>query len=179
MRRNPPKRPIDRASDPDTPVEELLRLAEQFPIEVIENPIMGLLSLEDPAAYTRILTACQAEIANEFVNDFAAEMRKRNASPYAIADAIADGVGGCHSETWERMVSRAINDAAESRIRGHSLQVGISYGSRSALVVMALTRTGPGADSETLRAEMGRISLKALGRPADKYLKNGRRRHGW
>ncbi|MBD2200272.1 MULTISPECIES: hypothetical protein [Calothrix] len=42
------------ASNPNTPIDVLFQLAEEFPIEFIKNPILPLLHLENPAFYKTI-----------------------------------------------------------------------------------------------------------------------------
>jgi hypothetical protein len=51
------------AEAPDTPVRELSRLAHLHPLEVLSNPALALIALEDPAAYRTIhLTARGARL---------------------------------------------------------------------------------------------------------------------
>jgi hypothetical protein len=47
------RKDIRRARDPDTPAAELLALAEHNP-EVLENPALPLLALEDPLRWSEI-----------------------------------------------------------------------------------------------------------------------------
>lgn len=47
---------LSKASDPNTEPAELLRLALWFPKEVLENPVLDLIALEDPNLYLQIAT---------------------------------------------------------------------------------------------------------------------------
>jgi hypothetical protein len=46
-----------RARSPDTPPEELLALAKHYP-EVLQNPVLPLLSLENPALWAELRELC-------------------------------------------------------------------------------------------------------------------------
>lgn len=51
-----------QALNPETPLEELLTLAEDYPDEVIRNPVFDLLLVEDPAFLCRMSGAAQLAI---------------------------------------------------------------------------------------------------------------------
>ena len=51
--------PRTRALNPETPLEELLTLAEEYPDEVLRNPVFDLLLVEDPGFLSRMSGAAQ------------------------------------------------------------------------------------------------------------------------
>ncbi len=59
------RRDFDAASDPETEVAHLLLLAYTFPDEVLQNPILPLLALQDHRTYLAILQRCADAHAHE------------------------------------------------------------------------------------------------------------------
>ncbi len=54
--------PRTQALNPETPLEELLTLAEEYPDEVLRNPVFDLLLVEDPGFLSRMSGAAQLAI---------------------------------------------------------------------------------------------------------------------
>lgn len=49
---------LEKAKDPNTSFDDLYLLAHNFPNEVLENPILPLLSIENPNKWKDLINAC-------------------------------------------------------------------------------------------------------------------------
>jgi hypothetical protein len=63
-----------KAEDPNTTPQELFTLASDFPKEVSNNPVLPLLSLEDPSFYESLLTRINANLSIQEIKEKCAKL---------------------------------------------------------------------------------------------------------
>jgi hypothetical protein len=100
-----------RASDPNTPPEELVRLSVEYPAEVLANASLPLISLASPDAYSLIVMGTSGKAARDAIDwALVPDLRHgddlmRAAFPKIVADAERRG--------WKNTASRARFFASE------------------------------------------------------------------
>jgi hypothetical protein len=100
----------ERASSPDTLPEELLKLAEEYPREVLQNPLLPMLCLEDYSQWRSILFYAGNRLLSKELKITTPEQKRRIAaqlrqSPIA---ALLESVRRCQLDAIKQQAEQAI-----------------------------------------------------------------------